>query len=155
MSNRIDSLNLYLQQARVNVRGPDGGAIVMGNEAADLDSMVSAMLYGLLASSRHAPGSPSVAPVINCPRNDFSLRTEAVYLFTELNVDVAALLFIDEVDVDALHRAGRLRLPRPLTRSSITIRMVGSIPGRIRAWSSLSARRRRWWRKRYCRRSRI
>ncbi len=110
MSNRIDSLNLYLQQARVNVRGPDGGAIVMGNEAADLDSMVSAMLYGLLASSRHAPGSPSVAPVINCPRNDFSLRTEAVYLFTELNVDVAALLFIDEVDLDALHRAGRLRL---------------------------------------------
>jgi inorganic pyrophosphatase/exopolyphosphatase len=72
--------------------------------------MVSAILYGLLASARRAPGEVLVVPVINCPRRDFALRTEAVYLFAALGVDVDALLFIDEIDLESLHQAGRLRL---------------------------------------------
>jgi exopolyphosphatase len=103
-------LNIYLTQARANVDRADAGAIVIGNEAADLDSMVSAILYGLLASACRPPGAPLVVPVVNCPRGDFALRTEAVYLFAALGVDVDALLFIDEIDLEPLHRAGRLRL---------------------------------------------
>ena len=110
MTNHVETLNIYLKQARVNADGADAGAIVIGNEAADLDSMVSAILYGLLASACRASGAPPVIPVVNCPRSDFALRTEAVYLFAALGVDVDALLFIDEIDLEALHRAGRLRL---------------------------------------------
>jgi exopolyphosphatase len=83
---------------------------VIGNEAADLDSMVSAILYGRLASARGASDAPPVVPVVNCPRGDFVLRTEAVYLFAALGLDLEALLFIDEIDLERLHRAGRLRL---------------------------------------------
>ncbi len=110
MTNHVEKLNIYLMQARVNADGAHADVIVIGNEAADLDSMVSAILYGLLASTCRAPGTPPVVPVVNCPRADFALRTEAVYLFATLGVDVDALLFIDEIDLDALHQAGRLRL---------------------------------------------
>jgi len=110
MTNHVGKLNIYLKQARVNAEGADAMAIVIGNEAADLDSMVSAILYGLFASACRPPGAPPVVPVVNCPRGDFALRTEAVYLFAALGVDVDALLFIDEIDLEALHRAGRLRL---------------------------------------------
>ena len=106
MTNRVGTLNSYLKSARASVDKAEAGAIVIGNEAADLDSMVSAVLYGFLAS---ACGSPTV-PVVNCPRGDFVLRTEAVYLFEALGVDVAALPFIDEIDLERLHRSGRLRL---------------------------------------------
>ena len=110
MSDGIERLNIYLRQARVNVDGNAACAIVIGNEAADLDSMVSAILYGMLATSGGAPGGPSVVPVVNCPRGDFPLRTEAVYLFKALGIDVDALLFNDEIELEALHRAGRLTL---------------------------------------------
>jgi len=110
MTNPADDLNIYLSEARASIDRADAGAIVIGNEAADLDSMVSAILYGQLASACRAPGSPPVVPVVNCPRGDFALRTEAAYLFAELGLDVDALVFIDEIDLERLHRAGRLRL---------------------------------------------
>jgi len=110
MTKDVDALNIYLEQARVNAAGGDAVAIVIGSEAADLDSMVSALLYGLLASAAVAPGAPPIVPVVNCPRGDFPLRTEAAYLFAAVGVDVNALLFVDEIDLEALHRAGRLRL---------------------------------------------
>jgi len=110
MTDSIDMLNTYLAEARRSVDKADAGAVVIGNEAADLDSMVSAILYGQLVSACRSSSEPIVASVINCPRADFVLRTEAVYLFAALGVDVDALLFIDEIDLDSLQRAGRLRL---------------------------------------------
>ncbi len=110
MSDRVEKLNDYLRRAKAAAGGADAGAIVIGNEAADLDSMVSAILYGQLTSARKPSGTPPAVPVINCPRGDFPLRTEAVYLFATLGIDVDALVFIDEIDLEALHRAGRLRL---------------------------------------------
>ncbi len=110
MTDGIDNLNSYLAQTRRGVDSADAGAIVIGNEAADLDSMVSAILYGQLVSACRSPGEQIVAAIINCPRTDFVLRTEAVYLFAELGIDMDSLLFIDDIDLDSLHRAGRLRL---------------------------------------------
>ena len=110
MTVRVDRINIYLTEARASVEKADAGPVVIGNEAADLDSMVSAVIYGQLSSARGAPGDPLVVPVVNCPRGDFVLRTEAVYLFAAQGLDVDALIFIDEIDLDGLYRAGRLRL---------------------------------------------
>lgn len=110
MTDGIDMLSSYLIQARDSIDNAGAGAIVIGNEAADLDSMVSAILYGQLISACRLPGEPIVAAVINCPRTDFVLRTEAVYLFTALGIAVDSLLFIDEIDLNSLHREGRLNL---------------------------------------------
>ncbi len=110
MSDRVEKLNDYLREARASAGDANAGGIVIGNEAADLDSMVSAILYGQLVSACRPSGTPPDVPVVNCPRGDFPLRTEAVYLFNALGVDVDSLVFIDEIDLEALHQAGRLRL---------------------------------------------
>ncbi|POR03629.1 hypothetical protein AU468_05120 [Alkalispirochaeta sphaeroplastigenens] len=81
---------------------------VLGNEAADLDSMVSALVYAFF---RSGPEEKDLCvPVINIPRGDYKLRTEAVFLMRQAGVDPGLLSFIDEIDLAGLHRAGRLEL---------------------------------------------
>ncbi|SIQ62924.1 exopolyphosphatase [Alkalispirochaeta americana] len=81
---------------------------VLGNEAADLDSMVSALVYSFY---RSGPEETDLRiPVINIPRGDYKLRTEAVFLLRQAGIDPALLSFIDEIDLAGLHRAGRLEL---------------------------------------------
>jgi len=110
MTNDVAGLNIYLEQARVNAVRADAIAVVIGSEAADLDSMVSALLHALLASTRPGAAAPPLVPVINCPRADFKLRTEAVFLFDRVGLAIDALLFIDEIDLDSAHQAGALHL---------------------------------------------
>lgn len=55
--------------------------VVMGNEAADLDSLVSAIAYARLLEETRSPSSTVVVPFLNIPRRDLPLRTEAAYLF--------------------------------------------------------------------------
>ncbi|XP_063277172.1 exopolyphosphatase PRUNE1 [Prinia subflava] len=84
--------------------------VVMGNEACDLDSAVSALaLAYFLAQTSPAPGA-AVVPVLNIPRADFALRTETTFLLRERGIPAAALVFRDEIDLGALHRAGLLSL---------------------------------------------
>lgn len=73
--------------------------IVVGNQAADLDSMVSAIAAARFVNSA---GAESV-PVISCPRQDFRLRGDAVELFTLAGYQLdchsapAELMFLDDV----------------------------------------------------------
>lgn len=103
-------LNMYLAQARSKPAAGVGCRAVIGSEAADLDSMVAAILYGYFAAAQAPRDGWASVPVINIPRRDFVLRTEADYLFGAVGLDEEALLFIDEIDLCALHRDGRLRL---------------------------------------------
>ncbi|NWT07138.1 PRUN1 Exopolyphosphatase, partial [Mionectes macconnelli] len=84
--------------------------VVMGNEACDLDSTVSALaLAYFLAQSSPAPGAAFV-PVLNIPRADFALRTETTFLLRDRGIPAASLIFRDEIDLAGLHRAGLLSL---------------------------------------------
>uniref|UniRef100_A0A8C3Y616 Prune exopolyphosphatase 1 n=1 Tax=Catharus ustulatus TaxID=91951 RepID=A0A8C3Y616_CATUS len=84
--------------------------VVMGNEACDLDSTVSALaLAYFLAQSSPAPGA-AVVPVLNIPRADFALRSETTFLLRDRGIAAAALVFRDEIDLAGLHRAGLLSL---------------------------------------------
>jgi|AntAceMinimDraft_1070359.scaffolds.fasta_scaffold33364_2 inorganic pyrophosphatase/exopolyphosphatase len=93
--------------------------LVMGNEAADLDSVACAVSFALTLYRKHAKESGSeggdggaprmmVVPLIGVPRDDFALRTDAAWLFADVGVDVAALTFTDDLDPLALAAAGRL-----------------------------------------------
>jgi len=84
--------------------------VVMGNEAADLDSMASAALYGYLKSRVDPDPSHFYIPFAPIPKEDFKLRTEAVYLFKEAGMGQDALAFQGEIDLPQLHREGRLSL---------------------------------------------
>jgi exopolyphosphatase len=82
--------------------------IVMGNEAADLDSMASAVSYAWYLYLSDI--NQSSFPLINIPRADFKLRTEAVYLFKEAGVEIDQLLFAEDVDLETLNNNGNLKL---------------------------------------------
>jgi exopolyphosphatase len=75
--------------------------LVLGNEAADLDSMAAAVGYAYALSAARSDESAFV-PVINIPRADYKLRTEAAYLFAEAGIPVESLTFADELDLGRL-----------------------------------------------------
>ncbi|NWI87670.1 PRUN1 Exopolyphosphatase, partial [Pitta sordida] len=84
--------------------------VVLGNEACDLDSTVSAlaMAYFLAQSS---PGARATfVPVLNIPRADFALRPETLFLLRDQGIPDSCLIFRDDIDLGGLHRAGLLTL---------------------------------------------
>lgn len=108
-------LNQWLRGLRAEAREDRPLRVVLGNEAADLDSMASSVVYawflgGEPPAAQGDQGNRLTLPVINIPREDFALRTEAVWLFREAGVAVESLVFLDEVDLDRIQAQGRLRL---------------------------------------------
>ena len=97
--------------------------LVIGNEAADADSCVSALTYGhLLHARRRAGGGAHVLPVISCSRGDLWLRREAVHMLelclappSEPACGLADLVCLDELlaqlpFLKALAAAGELAI---------------------------------------------
>ncbi|KAJ3144705.1 Exopolyphosphatase [Geranomyces variabilis] len=88
--------------------------VVIGNEAADLDSLISAVSYAYLKSNTTAKSTGrEYIPVVGIPRCDFALRTECPFTLRTAfpTVDIeAALTFMDEIDLDGLLAADRLEL---------------------------------------------
>uniref|UniRef100_A0A8C0GRV7 Prune exopolyphosphatase 1 n=1 Tax=Chelonoidis abingdonii TaxID=106734 RepID=A0A8C0GRV7_CHEAB len=99
---------LSLQSCRSPSASPSSVIhVVLGNEACDLDSMVSALALAYYLAK------VSVAvfvPVLNIPRSEFPLRTESSFLLQEQQIPDTCLIFRDEIDLHALHRAGSLSL---------------------------------------------
>jgi len=107
----INKVRQFLSSNREALASAATIQVVMGNEAADLDSMASSVLYAYYkAQAAGHNGSTAFVPLINVPREDFKLRTEAVYLFHEAGIDPALLLFADEVNLETLKAKGRLKL---------------------------------------------
>lgn len=107
-SGSANTILQFLGKARTALGNGGSICVVTGNEAADLDSMASAVVYAWLLS-REAGGSVCV-PLIPIPREDFRLRTEAVYLFKEAGISEHDLLFLDDVDLAALKARSALKL---------------------------------------------
>ncbi|OXB72331.1 UNVERIFIED_CONTAM: hypothetical protein H355_015630 [Colinus virginianus] len=84
--------------------------VVMGNEACDLDSTVSALALAFFLAETSAPPKAAFIPVLNIPRSDFALRTETTFLLRERGIPDSSLIFRDEIDLAGLHRAGLLSL---------------------------------------------
>jgi len=96
----------YLKESRDIIGSGKKVTVVIGNEAADLDSMASSVAY---AYYLHLSGVNAV-PVMNIPRNDFALRTEAVYLFGETSIGSELLLFLEDIDFTELSAQGMLEM---------------------------------------------
>jgi len=105
MSNNMMT---WLESLKSNFSNTKQVTIVMGNEAADLDSMASAVTYAWYLNLSDKDGK--YFPMINIPRADFKLRTEAVYLFQEAGVNIDNLLFTEDVDLDKLKAGSNLKL---------------------------------------------
>jgi len=111
MSAQIELLNTYLAEGKKALDSDRAMHIVLGNEASDLDSMASSVMHAYYAGQAAADeNGPVFLPLINIPRADFKLRTEAVYLFDACGVALESLLFTGEVDLDRLQETNRLHL---------------------------------------------
>ncbi|KAI8323604.1 DHH phosphoesterase [Martensiomyces pterosporus] len=81
--------------------------LVLGNESADLDSMVSSISLAYALSQSQASSSPPPIPIININRADLALRPECDLLLRETLVaegsrGVEDLTFIDDFDLHAV-----------------------------------------------------
>lgn len=112
MEEATTSLHLhdYLDSSRALARRGEARRFVLGNESADLDSMASAVACGYFLTGPAPDGGAPFVPLINVPRADYKLRTEAVFLFDAVGIGPERLTFIDELDLDALRAGGELEL---------------------------------------------
>ncbi|KAI0922555.1 hypothetical protein AcV5_009494 [Taiwanofungus camphoratus] len=69
-------------------------AVVMGNEAGDLDSVASAIAYAWYATT--VQKSPTVA-ITQTPRSDLHLRAENLHAFSLVGVDTSDIICVDDV----------------------------------------------------------
>ncbi|KAM5129451.1 exopolyphosphatase PRUNE1 [Mantella aurantiaca] len=102
----------FLQDSKAALQNKDGGDfhVVLGNEACDLDSMVSAITLAYFLSKTSSSKNLVYVPVLNIPREDFPLRTECVFFLRESRISEELLTFRDEVDLAELYESGQLSL---------------------------------------------
>jgi exopolyphosphatase len=110
MEHKANALQRYLEEAKKALSLHKPLCIVMGNEAADLDSMASAVVYAWYRTASGKEKDRLVVPFIPIPREDFRLRTEATYLFGEAGISESHLLFAEDINLAALQAEGRLSL---------------------------------------------
>merc|ERR1719313_2945323 len=94
------------QVARIG-SGSGKVAVVMGNEAGDLDSMASALVLAYYKSEHEGC---AVFPVINVPRDELRLRKDNCEVFSVANIAQKDLIFINEIPLKKLASDGRLQL---------------------------------------------
>ncbi|XP_039219521.1 exopolyphosphatase PRUNE1 isoform X1 [Crotalus tigris] len=84
--------------------------VVLGNEACDLDSMVSALVLAYFLAKTSLDSEAAFVPVLNIPRVDFPLRTESAFLLHQQRIPEKVLVFRDEIDLAGLNKAGLLSM---------------------------------------------
>ncbi|XP_061112029.1 exopolyphosphatase PRUNE1-like [Conger conger] len=99
-----------LGSERRSAEDHSGFHVVLGNEACDVDSMVSTLSFAYFLFKTSGSAGRTPVPVLNIPQADFPLRTDSVFLLRESGLAQQDLVFRDEVDLPRLHRARRLAL---------------------------------------------
>ncbi|XP_029141081.1 exopolyphosphatase PRUNE1 [Protobothrops mucrosquamatus] len=84
--------------------------VVLGNEACDLDSMISALVLAYFLAKTSLDSEAAFVPVLNIPRVDFPLRTESAFLLHQQRIPEKVLVFRDEIDLAGLNKAGLLSM---------------------------------------------
>ncbi|TNN02036.1 hypothetical protein fugu_009523 [Takifugu bimaculatus] len=83
--------------------------VVVGNEACDTDSMVCSLVYAYFLSKTVRSDTLPV-PLLNIRQSDLVLRPDNLALLRLVSLSPDMLLFRDQLDLQALLRAGRLQL---------------------------------------------
>ncbi|XP_021051701.1 exopolyphosphatase PRUNE1 isoform X1 [Mus pahari] len=99
----------YLQDCRAALQESRPLHVVLGNEACDLDSMVSALALAFYLT-KTSEAEDIFIPVLNIKRSELPLRGDNVFFLQEVKIPEPALIFRDEIDLLALHQAGQLTL---------------------------------------------
>ena len=106
----VGDFNSYLLNAKKQIKSGLFQHIVMGNESADLDSIVSASMYAYFLHHRSSTNDTNIVPLINTRSSNISLRPEVIFLFADAGVDMENLAFQDCLHPEESNSAGRLEL---------------------------------------------
>ena len=117
-------LKNFLKQAQTLVANNTFKKVVVGNESADLDSIISA---NLLAYAYFKMGDESIIPLINCKKEDYKLRTESYGLLKRYDIDENDLIFIDSIDNSLINNPANLE---------VVIVDHNKLPDNLRAWDN-------------------
>ncbi|EIE80335.1 hypothetical protein G6F46_008861 [Rhizopus delemar] len=90
----MSSLNEFLNQLH-NSLSKKPRVIVSGNDSADLDSIISSLLFAYF-SHQQDPDKIYI-PVVKVPRNDLELRPELKYVFEQVGLDYHQLVCLEEI----------------------------------------------------------
>lgn len=99
----------YLQRCRAALQESRPLHVVLGNEACDLDSMVSALALAFYLT-KTTEAQEVFVPVLNIKRSELPLRGDNVLFLQKVHIPETLLIFRDEIDLHALHQAGLLTL---------------------------------------------
>jgi exopolyphosphatase len=84
---------------------------VMGNESADMDSIISSIAYAYFLNQKSSNKEAIYIPLLNIRKEDINLRKDTLYLFKLLNISTQDLLFLDDnIPLDTLFNQDKLRL---------------------------------------------
>ncbi|MCH1430122.1 MAG: hypothetical protein GWP59_06010 [Chlamydiales bacterium] len=102
-STHIHDFKLFKQyladsKRRFTAESYDKISFVIGNEAMDLDSLVSSLAYAYLLQQKEASKSHLTLPVLNLPKADLASRKHLIYLLKQLSIPTDHLLFWDELE---------------------------------------------------------
>ena len=100
-------LKNYLKKSKILVKSNSVKSIVVGNESADLDSILSANLLSFVYNSM---GDEYIIPLINCKKEDYKLRTESYGLLKRYDIDENDLIFIDDIDASLINDPKDLKI---------------------------------------------
>ncbi|XP_048748356.2 protein prune homolog 2-like isoform X2 [Ostrea edulis] len=84
--------------------------VVIGNEACDLDSVISALTYGYFLHKTSTSSQTLCLPVLNTQKSRFHLKTDTKFLLSKTGINPDCLTFKDDLDLHDLHQQGRLSL---------------------------------------------
>ena len=117
-------LKNFLKQAQLLVANNTFKKVVVGNESADLDSIISA---NLLAYAYFKMGDELIIPLINCNKEDYKLRTESYGLLKRYDIDENDLIFIDSIDDSLINNPNNIE---------VIIVDHNKLPDNLRAWDN-------------------
>lgn len=106
----IVDFNSYLEKAKEQICPDFLQHVIMGNESADLDSIVSACVYGYFLDRLTSESKTNFLPLVNIPSTAIRLRPEAFFLFSQAGASMRNLVCRDFFDAKEWHDRGQLRL---------------------------------------------
>ena len=104
-------LKSFLGRAASSTVGkvPPRVTICIGNEAADADSIISALCLAYLRQSTStAIPARSFIPLVSAPRSELALRRETELLLQSAHLELSDLVCLEEVNLANLRAQGRL-----------------------------------------------
>jgi len=102
-------LHQFLIEAKAKLPITGHFRAVIGNEASDADSMITALTVAYLRHHTQEAQTP-VVPVIACMRDDLQFRPETIKLLQLCQIELDSLIHVDQIDLPGAHTRGELEL---------------------------------------------